>query len=160
MNPFSFFFFFFFESYFQSWSLFSFPSCLYAPLFGPIQCKSYFFLFYKQFPGYFVSFLLLLACVLGKYNSQTHTGLKCMWVGGDLLYLMFRKKKIHTQVPKKSNYPIESIRGCTILPVDKNSTCQKDQCSVKNLDSKDFHLRLNKERLNIQSINQSSAKIF
>ena len=84
--------------------------------------------------------------------------------GWDLLYLMFRKKKkkknIHTQVPKKSNYPIESTRGCIVLPVDKNSTDQKDQCSVKNLDSEDFHLRLKKEILNIQSINQSSTKTF
>ena len=101
--------------------------------------------------------------MLGKYNSRTHTGLKRMLGGGGyLLYLMFRKKNTHThtQVPKKSNYPIESIRGCTILPVDKNSTGQKDQCSVKNLDFEDFHLRLNKEILNIQSINQSLAKIF
>lgn len=30
------------------------------------------------------------------------------------------------------------------LPADKNSTGQKDQYSVKNLDSEDFHLRLDK----------------
>ena len=78
----------------------------------------------------------------------------------DLLYLMFRKENTHTQVPKKSNYPIDSTGGCTVLPVDKNSTGQKDQCSVKNLDFEDFHLRLKKEILNIQSINQSSAKTF
>ena len=91
------------------------------------------------------------------YRIKTYVG------GGYLLYLMFRKKKkkyIHTQVPKKSNYPIESTRGCIVLPVDKNSTDQKDQCSVKNLDSEDFHLRLKKEILNIQSINQSSTKTF
>ena len=63
--------------------IFSFPGCFSAPLFGPIQCKSYFFLFYKQFPGYFVSFLLLLACVLGKYKSRTHTGLKLYWGWGE-----------------------------------------------------------------------------
>ena len=74
---------------------------------------------------------------------------------------MFRKKThTHTQDTKKSNNPIESTRGCIVLPVDKNSTDQKDQCSVKNLDSEDFHLRLKKEILNIQSINQSSTKTF
>ena len=90
------------------------------------------------------------------YRIKTYVG-----GGGYLLYLMFRKKThTHTQVPKKSNYPIESTRGCIVLPVDKNSTDQKDQCSVKNLDSEDFHLRLKKEILNIQSINQSSTKTF
>ena len=62
-------------------------------------------------------------------------------------------------MPEKSNHPLGSTRGCTTLPVDKNSTDQKDQCSVKNLDSEGFHLRL-KNILNIQSINKSSTKTF
>jgi hypothetical protein len=44
-----------------------------------------------------------------------------------------------------ANYPLENPRiKDAALPADKNSTGQKDQYSVKNLDSEDFHLRLDK----------------
>ena len=132
-----------------------FPRLFLSIFFGLIQCKSWFFLFDKQFPRLLCVFFQFFS-VLGIYNSWIHNGLTVYGrrdsiQSKDILHLMFRK--IHT-------YRDREKQLCTALPVDKNSYGQKDQCSVKNLDSKDFHLRLRKEILIIQSINQSSTKTF
>jgi len=59
----------------------------------------------------------------------------------NILHHMFREQlyKFWSKLPSENTRNKDAA-----LPADKNSTGQKDQYSVKNLDSEDFHLRLDK----------------